>query len=412
MKINSKSFVIYIYIFSYVFCTIIYAAQGTIEGDLRGWNIRDNRLLYLSLVQVLLSAIVYYICTSAIERSVKVRERFLLPNGTHYVFFFFFSSFAIFSIHYNYGFSSIEVDRNVPKILLQLYISSQPVFLGYIYSAYFCNETRKLFYVNVLLILSLTVYQGWLVSFIIFSVIFFHRIKSLVRNHKVYSIFTFAFIFMLIPILSFLKSIMLQINKSSDQNLSFLELYNARLAFLNINSISDFFSYYFLSVFGRFEHVSIVYYINLQGNNLYSHVRSFYQESWLSDFIYGVFGYAIDKPYVQKYVANLIEPLYAWQVQIPISARIIYLPFDEICIMLIFMIMVVYTSVFLVKLISTSSSLLALNWTALFLFLYHGWFYSVILWMQTLFVLIFILSTYRLLVRISSKEFSSINKTI
>ncbi len=401
MQLNSKIFILLMYSLIYIACTIVYSMQGVIWGDLRGRVINDSMLLYFSLGQVLISIVIYYLATEAIGRVVFVRPKFNFPKCTHVVFLFFFISFMFFSVKYNYGFSSISVDTNVPRYLLQVYIILQPVFLGYIYSAYYSREVNKLYYFNVLLILALTVYQGWLASFIIFAVIYFDRLKGIVRKNKIVSIVLFIFSAILVPVLSFVKSIMLQFNQSGEQERSFSDLYYARLSFLNINNVSDFFSHYVLTVLGRFEHVSIVYYINLQGDALHNHVRSFYQEGWLPEFIYGVFGFTIDKPYVQKYVANLIEPLYTWQVQIPVVARFIYLPAGELCLMTLAILAVILISNFIVKLISSSQSLSSLNWVALFLFLYHGWFYSVVLWMQTLLMLLFLLSFYKMLLRLS-----------
>lgn len=382
---SEKAIIFFFYVFCYTLSTIYYIYDGYIYGDLRGQNLNSIEMLVYSYITAIIGVTLFCWITTSLIKTIKIKKiPELKTKKNHTLILTLNILFISFSIKYNFGFSGLEVDPDIPKYILYLFIILQPQFLSYIYLAYHVKSKSKIYYLNIILILLFSIYKGWLESIVFISLILFMKNKEYIfSNKKKISLLALIFVF-LVPFLKASKTILMSYHQYGFE--SFSDAITSFIEYNNFKSVSDFIITYIMATINRFEHVSIIYYINETWNSdLLHNMRPAILEGWPNEIIGNILGLNYTS-YIQQDIAHMIQPLYSWQVQIPITARIFIE--DNVLLYLIYILSIATISIVLSKIISNSKEIQTLNWFVLFSFLFHGWNYSMILWIQALFMYI------------------------
>lgn len=382
---------IIIYLFYVICCTLstgYYIYMKHIYGDLRGYYLSSSTALIISYIIAILGISLFCLLTSTLIKSINIRTApEIKVKHFHMLIFCLNISFISFSIKYNFGFSGVEADSDIPKTILYFFILLQPQFISYIYFCCYIRSSNKIYYLNMIIILLFSIYKGWLGTIVFLSLILFMKNKEfIVKNKKKFFSLGLLFIF-IVPFLKAAKTILMNYHQ-----LGFDSLSDAVVNFIEHNEfkdLSDFITTYAMATVNRFEHVSIIYYVyEIISPNMLGNIRPAILEGWPNEIIGNALGFNYIS-YVQQELARMIEPMYAWQVHIPITARVFIE--DNLLIYFIYILLIIIISVLLTKIISNKHELQTLNWFVLFSFLFHGWNYSMILWLQALFIYILIM---------------------
>ncbi|MCG6223060.1 oligosaccharide repeat unit polymerase [Vibrio diabolicus] len=385
-----KIIVISVYLFSYLFCTLYYLSIGYVEGDLRGVYLEHPNVLIFSFFQATLSLILFAYFSAVISSKLKVKSIKISEDDFFHKFLLLLNvSFFIFSYSYNFGFSSGNVSQSIPKVPLYFFILFQPLYLSYIYFAVFIKSKSNLYLVNIFLVVIFSVYKGWLgpINYVLF--LSFIKYKEYILHHKLRFLFISFFFILLVPFIKISKVIFMVLNQKDLDSVS--EAINDVLFYSTHDNIYDLLIEYFVKTFERFDHVAILYYFNSKDYSLIyndEEIASFFQEGWINERLHSVFS-NVNSVYIQEFFANKIQSAYSWNVQVPLDARF---SFDlySIPYLSLYVITLLTLTIFLSKLITERKELISLNWFIAIGLLFHGWFYSYVLWIQALVVFFFI----------------------
>ncbi|UTZ20573.1 oligosaccharide repeat unit polymerase [Vibrio campbellii] len=388
------------YILVYTIMTMYYYFNGKVYGDARGVDLEQPEVLLFSYLSVVTATIVFFFLVSLIIRLIRVpvvsNRKY---NVIHYIIFVMNVSYSIFSYKYNVGMSGVEIDQSVPKVLLYIFILIQPVFLSYIYIAYFIESKDKIYYINIIIFFISVLLKGWLGVIIYLVILLFVKNKDYIMNNFLKFFISVVAFFIFAPLLKLFKDVIMAFHQFDSNDI--IETARGYLEKRDLLNILDVFNVYFFKLLGRIEHVSISYYVNVVDLGFYNSIKQVYAEGWINERFYTAFTGANDE-YVQKLLANQIYPYYSWQVQVPIPVRL-SLGIENVFVYLAYLSIVTLLWVLLFKIISNNEAMKSLNTFALFALLYHGWNYSVVLWVQSLIVFCIMLVVLRIFYSTFSK---------
>lgn len=375
----------YFYAVCYMFSFVSYLYLGKIDGDLRGEILQNHLYLFVAFLISIISFLFFISIINIIQEKLKTPVILKISKDNkiiHWVILFLNIGFYFFCYFYNFDISGNVEIKNTPVYLLYFFIIIQPLYLTCFYFCIFIDSKNKIYTLNLIVFIICYVLKGWLIGILYIFIIGIIRYKEYIRNNKRKLFFYILFLLLLAPILKFTKEVMMLY--MLDKNSSIYDLILLRLDYMGVTSFLDFIFIYMSKIVGRFEHISIVYYTIVHSFNI-NNVNNFLFEGWINDRILSSLGYVTNKESIQSYLAYTIEPLYHWQVQVPLPARIILYGLNSIF-YLIYNLILILITIFLSKIIINNKAMKAMICFMLFILLYHGWLYSVILLIQALII--------------------------
>lgn len=384
-----RKLLLLLYLFSNTVCFIVYYYTGVVEGDVRGLPVEHELALILSYCQVILGFILFYYWFSlaeSISLNLKTFDKINRHQFFSMVILIINVIYSFLAIKYKFGFSGVEYNKSMPTILLYIFIVIQPLYLTCIYLAYFTNVRSNIYNVNALMIVALCLYQGWLTSLIFIAYLYFLKYKDIIFKNKIKFILISILLFLSTPILKASKVIFMIYHQNGLSNLS--EAYDLfKIHYAQSDSFIGNMLFYLYKTIERFEHTATTYFLNINDYAEDFGVRyyGFILDNWISQRIHGVFNVNRNLIPAQNYIANQIEGNYTWKIQIALdswlSLNMIFLPS-----LILFVSFLLLISNCLCRIISKERNLSSLNWLMAIVLLYHGWFFSYVLFVQALFV--------------------------
>lgn len=397
-----------VFFYIYVFCNILavswYLFNGVIDGDLRGYEIKEPMILVLSLISTL--AMLYLICRLVypfISKCITIRPIFVSHNYLYLdlLILLINVSYSLFSIVYNVGMAGVEITGDIPSAPLYIFIILQPTFLVYIYLAFTGDKIRKLLIVNAAIVLVVSLMRGWLTSLMYLSFIAIMLKKDFIVREKFKFIILGVLSLILSPIFRFIKSVSSTVNKS-ESNISYTNAIEAVIEYKNVTSISDFFNIYLFGLIERFEHAGVLYYVIVDDKVRYllSNYSStpFFAEGWIQNRIYNSF-FLNDDIDLQFLIADFIYPYVRWRINTTLPVWL-YIDSSHILLLISYVFFLMTVCIVLSKLIS--DRVVNFSWLATLIMLHHGWFYSFSLYLQALFVFVILVFVLRIVSRATS----------
>lgn len=395
--LNVRTLVVLYFGFVYAFSTAYYLFTKKLGSDLRGMPLESELLLMLSFIAVIFCFGLFLVYVRTCDKVIKTPSIKYIDSNLIHVFLLLINlSYVYFSIKYNMGYSGVEVDSDLPTGVAWFYALFQPLYLTYIYAAYYAFSSKKIVLWNVFVMLLLSVSKGWLGPILYFSVIYLTRFSLEAYKYRWRIGLSFVFLFFLAPILRLLKDVFLIYNQRASHDISFRDALTSRLDFLGYADVFTLYSVYMVDLLGRFDHVAITYFSFLTNLSVNLNFSNPFQESWFGQRFFTIIN--LDGP--QRHVASLIQSAYEYQVHLPIPARLGFLP-EQLFSLVTYVVIFIPITIFLAKIISKSHVVSNLNWYALFALLYHGWFYSAFLWLQALLIFIVVLLCAHMVNRIN-----------
>lgn len=382
------------YLVANTICFFIYYITGTVDGDLRGRKLDNDLVLVFSYFQVILGFILFYHWFSLSEK-LTIKFKTFRKIDNHFIIsiliLFINLVYSYLAIKYKFGFSGVEYNKSMPVILLYIFIILQPLYLTCIYLAYFKDVSSRIYIANAFLVVVLSVYQGWLTTLIFISYLLFLKYKKQITTNKIKFIFLSIILFLLSPLLKAAKVVFMIYHQKELSSLSkAYDLFNLNYTSSN-NPIENLIDYLYKTI-SRFDHTSTTYFLNITDftSDFSVKYHGFILDNWLTKRIYNAFETNNNLIPAQNYVASKIEDAYSWKIQLALdswlSLNISLMP-----------LLVFYVSILLVasnalcRLISKTNDIRSLNWMMSLILLYHGWFYSYVLFIQALLVFLIII---------------------
>ncbi|SIQ50870.1 hypothetical protein SAMN05421840_101468 [Shewanella morhuae] len=409
MKENKihRNILLFVYIFFNAAYVFIYALDGHLGGDLSSLSWHSNlEILFFSFFLVLISIIFFNIGVFTFVNKVNIGKRGLIhqipPSMTLHVLFFFIFIFYIFSISKGLGVNGVadENVKNVGSVFKYTFFLLQPHFLLLIYIFCFAGIRNFLYKIIVVGYFLSPLITGAMSTYILLLPYFVLCHKSGVNNARFnYLVLFFVVLgFVLAPLLRIAKfvalSLVLTNFNSSFESVNFVD----KISSILISMVGDegFLGLYFdfaIHTFERFQVVANIQYLIDNSIMFESFYYDFFRTHSIINFTYQLFCNVNESAlWIESVVANKINPDISWNVHVSFWGRMIVSGVDSLFIY-IFIVFLVLTSVFLSKKISPNLN--ELTWCYVLLFVIHGWFLAFFLFVQTVFMFIFLLYLVR-----------------
>lgn len=391
------NFLLGLYIFFNIACTIYFSATGLLGGDFGGeykasffWL--GIALFIMLLTFVLLPTLIFYFFYSInINRFKNIKS-----NAIDWFFVLVFMFSIYIAMVYKMGVYGMgtEIFDSVPSHINILYSFLQIPHLGLIYFFYRVeNFSRAIFLFNLTLYILLCLISGQTIQLLFVLILYLFWRRDIGSPLKMSGLVFFSVIGLLLyPFIRLTKLVLVVYQRDA------LEAGIVAATILN-----DFSGYYIHSVFDSFERFQIVanlsfilekfstlsndYQLLLADNG----VNNFFSSNWVFKFILKTFGFFVDLSNLpQKHLALFINGNDHWTSHISFFGYYVFYGYASLFIYL-FVLLTIAIGVLICKKISNKNSVQLLNKIMILTLICHGWFMAYVDFIQALFLFYFLL---------------------
>ncbi|MBL0500227.1 oligosaccharide repeat unit polymerase [Aeromonas caviae] len=396
-SIPEYDFLLWLYVFFNVACTIYFSSIGLLGGDFGGEYKASSFWLVIALCIILLTFKLLPSVIFNIFNSIKVnRCESIKSNAID----FFFTLVFIFSIYiavvYKMGVYGMGEDifDSIPSHINIAYSILQVPYLGLIYFFYRVDDFRKIAYLlNLVFYISLCLICGqtFQLIFILILYLLWRREVGNPVNMK-WGVFFSVVGLLLYPFIRLLKLVLVTYQHDAGEALVVAGYI-----------LNDFSGYYVFSLFDSLERFQIVAnlsfilerfdYLSSDYQRLvgYGNVNNFFSSNWVFKFVIKTFGFFTDlSDSPQKYLALFINGNDFWTSHISFFGYYVFYGFASLFIYS-FVLLAVFTGVCICKKISNKNNVQLLNRIMILIMICHGWFMAYVGFIQAILLFYFLL---------------------
>lgn len=382
---NLSGFILVLYIFFNIYGALSFIKTGELGGDFIFDNSNVSNLnIVLALALILSSFLVVYLLFSVFCRvkvNVKIRQVRYYYLDRVFLFILVIYTYGVFSGQYSHG--GNESKNLIYTIFNYVLVPSQLILVYLFYAA----RSSSIIYISILAsFILLAILKGETYLFIILLPIYAIINNGTLHIFKVFLITFIAFIFY--PFIRVFKAFTIDNNHAENKS----EMITWMASRFAGESYFDVYVSFFNQSLERFQHVANVAYLienkgaflNLLASNDYNIITSS-TISLIKEEVFSVsngrsinvlFDYLHSGHFMGAEHIGIAGYLALWGIySLPIFVFVIFLMF---------------LSVYLSKMIDESNKVLCLSWIASILFICHSWFNAFTMYIYALFVFLLI----------------------